>query len=49
MLRLVLNCNMRDTDIENKHMDTKEGKGWWDELRNWDRHVYATMCRTDDQ
>ena len=27
----------RDTDVENKHMDTKEGKqGWWDELGDWD-------------
>ena len=42
MLRLVLNCNTRDTDIENKRMDTNEGKGRWDELRNWDRRVYAT-------
>ena len=22
----------RDTDVENKHIDTKEGKGGWDEL-----------------
>ena len=25
----------RDTDVENKHMDTKGGKGW-DELGDWD-------------
>ena len=29
----------RDTDVENKRMDTKGGKwvvGWWDELGDWD-------------
>ena len=30
----------RDTDVENKHMDTKGGKRgwwwWWDELGDWD-------------
>ena len=33
----------RDTDVENKHMDTREGNGggvwwwWWcDELGDWD-------------
>ena len=26
----------RDTDIENKRMDTKGGKGGWDELGEWD-------------
>ena len=25
----------RDTDIENKRMDTKQGKGGWDELGDW--------------
>ena len=26
-----------DTDVENKHMDTKGGKGgWWNELGDWD-------------
>ena len=27
MLRLVLNCNTRDTDIENKRMETKGDRG----------------------
>ena len=27
----------RDTDIENKYMDTKRGKEEWGELGNWDR------------
>ena len=26
----------RDTDVENKHMDTKGGKGGWKELGDWD-------------
>ena len=30
----------RDTDVENKRMDTKGGKWWegwwWDELGDWD-------------
>ena len=25
-----------DADVEDKHMDTKEEKGWWDELGDWD-------------
>ena len=27
-----------DTDVDNKHMDTKGGKWWWwwDELGDWD-------------
>ena len=25
----------RDTDIENKRMDTKQAKGGWDELGDW--------------
>ena len=33
----------RDTDIENKHMDTKVGKGRWDKLGDWDQHVYTNM------
>ena len=29
----------RDTDVENKRMDTKGGKcvgAWWDEMGDWD-------------
>ena len=25
----------RHTDGKNKHMDTKEGSEWWDELGDW--------------
>ena len=32
----------RNTEIENKHMDTKEGKGEWDELGDWDWRAYTT-------
>ena len=31
----------RDTDIENKYMGTKRGKEGWDELRDWDQHIYT--------
>ena len=34
----------RDTDVENKGMDTKgEGDGW-DELEEWDCHIYTLLC-----
>ena len=26
----------RDTDVENKLMETKDGRGGWDELGDWD-------------
>ena len=26
----------RDTDVENKHMNNKGGKGRWDESGKWD-------------
>ena len=26
----------RDTDVENKYMNTKGGRGGWDELGDWD-------------
>ena len=38
-----LQSRNRDTDIENKHMDTKKGKEW-DELGNWDQHIHITDC-----
>ena len=38
----------KDTDVENKHMDTKGGIGAWDELGDWDRHIYTTMYKTDN-
>ena len=31
----------RDRDIKNKYMDTKVGKGRWDELGDWKGHTYA--------
>ena len=38
----------RDTDVENKCLDTKgamlRGWGWWcDEMGDWDWHVYTNM------
>ena len=35
-----------DTDAENKHIDTKRGKGRWDELGDWDRHIYTAMHKS---
>ena len=32
---MILFANI-DTDVENKSMDTKGGKGGWDELGDWD-------------
>ena len=41
-----------DTDVENKRMDTKGevGLGWWDELGDWDWHIYTidTMYKIDN-
>ena len=32
-------------------MDTKGGKGRWDELGDWDRHIYTTgtMVKIDNE
>ena len=38
-----LQSRNRDTDVENKRMDTKEREGEWDELGDWDWHVYTAM------
>ena len=31
----------RDTDIENKCLDTKWVWGWWDAMGDWDWHIYT--------
>ena len=31
----------------NKHMDTKAGKGGWDESGDWDWHIYNAMYKID--
>ena len=36
----------RDTNVQIKHMNTKQGKGRWDELGDWDWHIYITMYKT---
>ena len=33
---LIYKAEIRDTDVENKRMDTKGEKGVWDELGDWD-------------
>ena len=43
----------RDTDVENKCMDTKGGKRgrgwwWWDVLGDWDWHIYTNMYKMDN-
>ena len=45
-----LQSRNRDTDVENKGMDTKWAKGGWNELRDPDGHVHTidTMYKTDD-
>ena len=41
--RFYLQSRTRDTDVENKRADTKEGKGaGWDELEDWDLYIYIT-------
>ena len=44
-----LQSRTRDTDVEKKRMDTKEGKEDWDELGDWDWHVYTTMCQITNE
>ncbi len=43
----------RATDVDNKRMDNKGGKllggWWWEELRDWDWHVYIYMYKIDNQ
>ena len=41
----------RGTDIENKGMDIKVGKQWWDDLPDQDWHIYTidTKYKTDDK
>ena len=36
-----LQSRNRDTDMENQCMDTKERKVEWDELGDWDWHIYS--------
>ena len=40
----------RDPDVENKCMDTKEGKDGWDKLGDWDRYLCTidTMSKIDN-
>ena len=28
-------AEIRDQDVQNKGIDTKGGRGWWDELGDW--------------
>ena len=38
----------KEMEYNSKHMDTKEeSKRGWDELGNWDRHMYTTMYKVD--
>ena len=39
----------RDTDVENKHRDTKRGKERWDELGDWGWHIYKNMYKIDNK
>ena len=46
---IYLQSRNRDTDVENKH-EYQGGKGMWDELGDWDWHIYAidTMYKIDN-
>ena len=46
--RSYLQSRNRDTDIENKHMDTKVGRGVWHDLGDWDWHIYTSMYKIDN-
>ena len=41
-----LQSSNRDTDAENKHTNTKVGKVGWDELGDWDSHIYTTIVKS---
>ena len=44
--RTYLQSRNRDTDVENKLMDTRGGEeGGWDEFRDWDSHTYTTIYK----
>ena len=40
----------RDTDGENIYMDAKREKDAWEELGDWNRHLYTTdtTCKIDN-
>ena len=44
----LLQSRNRDIDIESKRVDTKWGKKGWDELGDWDWHIYTTMSKRDN-
>ena len=37
----------RDTDIENKYLDTKGERKGCKELGDWDRYIYTAIYKTD--
>ena len=41
-----LQSRNRDMDVENKFMDTKVGV--WEELGDWDWHIYTTMYKINN-
>ena len=43
-----LESRNRDTDAENKCVDTKGREGGQDELENWDWHIHAAIYKTDN-
>ena len=38
----------RETDIKNRHMDTRWEREERDKLGDWESHIYTTMCETDN-
>ena len=49
LMNIFLQSGNRDTDVENKCMATQGGKGRWDELGDWDRHIPTTIYKPDNQ
>ena len=52
MILASLQGRNRDTDVENKHMDTKEGNivaGGRGKSGAWDEHIHTTIYKIDNQ
>ena len=44
--RTYVQSRNRDTDVENKLMDIRDGEeGGWDEFGDWDSHTYTTIYK----
>ena len=50
MIQVNLQSKNRDTEVKNKRMNTYQGRnrGGWDELGDWDGHIYTTVYKIDN-